>query len=57
MTTKLFEKIAVGEGWGILSGGGIQLVVDLVKARGKKAPVFKKHLVPVAALRNVFILL
>ena len=28
MITKLFEKIAVGEGWGILSGGRIQFAVD-----------------------------
>ena len=47
MTTKL--KIAVEEGWGILSVGRIQLVFDLETAGEKKSPVFKKHLVPVAA--------
>ena len=47
MTTKL--KIAVGEGWGILSVGRVQLEFNLGRAGGKKSPVFKKHLVPVAA--------
>ena len=53
MTTKL--KIAVGEGWGILSVGRVQLEFNLGRAGGKKSPVFKKHLVPVAALGNNFI--
>ena len=54
MTTKL--KIAVGEGWVIHSVGRIQLVFDLETAGGKKSPMFKKHLVPVASLGNNFIL-
>ena len=53
MTSKL--NFAVGEGWGILSVGRIQLAFDLETAGGKKSPVFKKHLVPVAALGNNFI--
>ena len=48
-------KIAVERGWRIQSCGRIQLVVDLEIARGKNSPVFKKHLVPVAALGNNFI--
>ena len=42
----------MGEGRGILNGGRIQLAFDLEIAGGKKSPVFKKHLVPVAALGN-----
>ena len=53
MTTKL--KIAVGEEWGILSVGRVQLEFNLGRVGGKKSPVFKKHLVPVAALGNNFI--
>ena len=53
MTTKL--KIAVGEGWGILSFGRVQLEFNLGRAGGKKSPVYKKHLVQVAALGNNFI--
>ena len=52
MTTKL--KIAVGEGWGVLSVGRVQFEFNLGTAGGKKSPVFKKHLVPVAALGNNF---
>ena len=48
MTTKL--KIVVGEGLGILSVGRVQLEFNLGTAGGKKSPVFKKHLVLVAAL-------
>ena len=52
MSTKLFEKIAVGEGWGILSVGRIKLAFYLEIAGGKKSTVFKKHLVLVAVLGN-----
>ena len=43
----IWKKIALGEGFGILSVGRIQLAFYLEKAGGKKSPVFKKHLVPV----------
>ena len=63
MTTKL--KIAVGEGWGILSVGRVQLEFNLGTAEGKKSPmrtgaknpihavakcIIKKHIVKKADL-------
>ena len=41
--------------WGILSVGCVELEFNLERVGGKKSPVFKKPLVPVAALGNNFI--